>query len=304
MTQRKIFSIVIRVRNAEKDLQRCLNLLQQQHLPEDVELEIVVVDNESTDRSAAVALAHGAKIIFLPVNEFSWGRALNRGIAASSGEIILLLSTDAHPADNNWFVEMVAPLEEPDVVAVYGRQIPRADAPIDEIVRLKKSFPERNIKFDINSLKSPKEIIIASNACAAFRRKIWEYYLFNEMVDGAEEQLWIRQVIGAEYKSVYRSSAVVFHSHKDTLLRNACRLVELWKESSAKRNRAFGLRIFIRSLLSYAKKRLLNIVFPDIPAWKRFEGTVRLPFEMTAMLVVFFALHTGLFKKLRYYAWK
>lgn len=304
MKKNNILSVIIRVRNAEKDLQNCLKLLWQQLLPKEVELEIVVVDNESSDNSAKVAMDLGAKVVFLPVKEFSWGRALNRGIAASSGEIILLLSADAHPVNNSWIIEMAAPLNEPGVAAVYGRQIPRSDAPIDEIVRLRKHFPQINVKFDLHSLEFEKKVVITSNACAAFHRKIWESCHFDEMVNGAEELPWTSQILKTGYKIMYRSSAIVFHSHKDTLLRNAFRLIELWELASFINSQDFNLKGFGKSILSYSKKRFKNVFFPEIAFWKRLEGILRLPFEITAMIVVFLAHQTGLFQKLRYYAWK
>jgi glycosyltransferase involved in cell wall biosynthesis len=285
-------------------LKKCLNLLRQQLLPKGVELEIVVVDNESSDNSALVAREYGAKVVFLPVAEFSWGRALNRGIAASSGEIILLLSADAHPANNSWVIEMAAPLNEPNVAVVYGRQIPRTDAPIDEIVRLRKFFPPKNVKFDTQTIEFEKKVVITSNACAAFPKKIWESYLFDERVNGNEELPWSTQILKTGFKIMYCSNAIVFHSHKDTLLRNAFRLIELWKEACFINSQDFNIKCFGKSILSYSKKRLENVFYPEIPIWKRLEGIVKLPFEITAMIVVFLAHQTGLFQKLRYYAWK
>jgi glycosyltransferase involved in cell wall biosynthesis len=55
--------------------------------------EVIVVDDASTDRTAAVARAAGARVIRLARNRGK-GEALNRGVAAARGEIILLLDAD------------------------------------------------------------------------------------------------------------------------------------------------------------------------------------------------------------------
>ena len=61
--QGRIVSAVIRVRNAGAELDRCLSSLGCQVLPDGVELEMIVVDNDSTDDSRGVAQRHGAVIV-------------------------------------------------------------------------------------------------------------------------------------------------------------------------------------------------------------------------------------------------
>ncbi|MCC7376077.1 MAG: glycosyltransferase [Verrucomicrobiales bacterium] len=57
--------------------------------------EVVVCDNNSTDRTAELARAWGAKVVFEPVNQI--GRARNCGAAAASGDWILFLDADSVP---------------------------------------------------------------------------------------------------------------------------------------------------------------------------------------------------------------
>ena len=45
---------------------------------------ILVFDNNSTDRTAAIARAAGARVVFEPVNQIS--RARNAGAAAATGD--------------------------------------------------------------------------------------------------------------------------------------------------------------------------------------------------------------------------
>lgn len=296
-------SIVIRVRNAEKDLQCCLDILRQQFLPDNTELEIVVVDNESVDGSVQVAKAYGAKVVNLPAIEFSWGRALNRGIVATSGEIVLLLSADAYPSGNNWIKEMLAPFKNSKVAAVYGRQVPRQDAPIDEIVRLRKTFPDYDIKYNQESLRNGLgSTIIASNACAAIRKCLWELHQFDEQSDGAEERPWLHQVLSSGYMCSYCANAVVYHSHNDTLFRNAFRLVELWKEYCIRNNKCFGILFFFKSVLSYIKKRLTNVIFCKSSIVKRTQYLCRLPFEVVAMTFIYMIISSPL-KRYRSNLW-
>ena len=58
--------------------------------------ELIVCDNNSTDRTAAIAREAGARVVFEPVNQI--GRARNTGAAAAGGDWIFFLDADSHPA--------------------------------------------------------------------------------------------------------------------------------------------------------------------------------------------------------------
>ena len=53
----------------------------------------------------------------------------NFAISKSSGELILLLTQDAIPANDNWLATMVETLENNDIAGVFGRHIAHKDHP-------------------------------------------------------------------------------------------------------------------------------------------------------------------------------
>lgn len=62
--------------------------------------EIIVVDDGSTDNTAAIALAAGAKVLRQPYNKGN-GAAVKAGIRAAHGDVILMLDADGqHSADD------------------------------------------------------------------------------------------------------------------------------------------------------------------------------------------------------------
>ena len=58
--------------------------------------ELIVCDNNSTDRTAEIARAAGAQVVFEPHNKIS--RARNRGAAAATGEWIVFVDADSTPS--------------------------------------------------------------------------------------------------------------------------------------------------------------------------------------------------------------
>jgi len=60
------------------------------------ESELIVCDNNSTDRTAELARAHGAKVVFEPVNQIA--RARNSGAAAAAGDWLIFVDADSRPS--------------------------------------------------------------------------------------------------------------------------------------------------------------------------------------------------------------
>lgn len=58
--------------------------------------EIIVCDNNSSDRTADIARSAGAKVVFEPINQI--GRARNCGAAAATGDWLLFIDADSSPS--------------------------------------------------------------------------------------------------------------------------------------------------------------------------------------------------------------
>jgi glycosyltransferase involved in cell wall biosynthesis len=72
------------------------------------ETELIVCDNNSTDRTAELARAAGARVVFEPVNQIA--RARNCGAAAAAGDWLIFVDADSHPSVE-LFEEMAAQIE-------------------------------------------------------------------------------------------------------------------------------------------------------------------------------------------------
>ncbi|MFI5454040.1 MAG: glycosyltransferase family 2 protein [Isosphaerales bacterium] len=89
-------SVIIPAFNEERYLPQTLEHLHraEEHLEAvpDRDVEIIVVDNASSDRTAEIALAAGTRVI--PVPEHNIARVRNAGAGAASGGLLIFLDAD------------------------------------------------------------------------------------------------------------------------------------------------------------------------------------------------------------------
>ena len=92
-------SIVVPAFNEEKLLPaslRAMNESAKTFHERGWETELIVCDNNSTDRTAEVARAEGARVVFEPINQIA--RARNCGAAAATGDWLLFVDADSQPS--------------------------------------------------------------------------------------------------------------------------------------------------------------------------------------------------------------
>jgi glycosyltransferase involved in cell wall biosynthesis len=86
-------SIVVPAYNEERLLASTLESIRAAATGQNYEL--IVCDNNSTDRTADIAREHGATVVFEPVNQIS--RARNAGAAAATGDWLVFVDADSTP---------------------------------------------------------------------------------------------------------------------------------------------------------------------------------------------------------------
>jgi glycosyltransferase involved in cell wall biosynthesis/uncharacterized membrane protein len=118
-------SVVVCARNAQRTLDECLESVCALDYPE---LEVVVVDDGSTDATAAAARRHpGVRLIQIPPSGLS--NARNAGAQAARGEIVAFLDSDAF-VPHEWPYLLALGFDRPTVGGVGGPNLPPADDPL------------------------------------------------------------------------------------------------------------------------------------------------------------------------------
>jgi glycosyltransferase involved in cell wall biosynthesis len=126
-------SFVIPVLNEEKRLPVVLDSLQNQKVDD---MEIIVVDGGSSDRSVEIAERYGCKVV--EVKERGIGLARSVGVKHARGEFVFSCSADAvYPS--HWASTLLTHLDDNDVV--YGPVISHPDEGVLEYYVSHISFP-------------------------------------------------------------------------------------------------------------------------------------------------------------------
>lgn len=113
-----VVSVVIPVKDREEELGRCLDSLARLRYPGE-KLQVIVVDDGSSDRSAAVAREAGALVVPSGGKGRGPAAARNRGAAAAWGEILAFIDSDC-TASEGWLEELIPAFSDPATVAVGG----------------------------------------------------------------------------------------------------------------------------------------------------------------------------------------
>lgn len=198
--ERPLVSIILRSFNEERWIGSCLDAIMSQTYKN---FEIILVDNNSKDLTVSKAKQY--PVILLNIEKFMPGMALNMGIRASKGELVVCLSAHCIPTNELWLENLVRNFSDPKVAAVYGRQEPMSFTPDSDKRDLLTVFGlDRKVQWKDSFFH---------NANSMLRRKYWEEIPFDEHITNIEDRLWAREILKKGLCIVYEPDASVYHHH-------------------------------------------------------------------------------------------
>ncbi len=234
-------SVIVCTHDRADLLRHCLGSLEGLDYPN---FEIVVVDNApSTDATRRIVEGRRAKYIVEPMPGL--GRARNRGIRESSGEIVAFTDDDCR-VDEHWLAALVSEFSGDETACVTGAVKPyelrtETQRLLDRSSRLSQQSAGRQVIsranpdwfFSIHSLKA------GSGANMAFRRSFLEQHEdFDEAfgrgtLAGGEETHIFFSVLKHDFKLVHTPEAVVYHCWPPEMTYLARRLLEAMTDQTA-----------------------------------------------------------------------
>jgi rhamnosyltransferase len=230
-------SVVIPTWNGGARYLELLRVLETQDIAGGFQL--VVIDSGSKDGTREASVKAGALLVDQDQSTFNHGAARNRGIEASSGAVIVLLTQDAVPIGSSFLSNMLKPYKNASVDGVYARQFPQDDC--DPILKERlrgwsasRTAPELQhfVQADADaSLQLFNDIppherytrCAFDNVASSVRRSTWQQKPFPERNFG-EDMAWARRVLLDGGTVAFEPTAEVEHSHRISMKREFFRL--------------------------------------------------------------------------------
>jgi|SRR5215471_8255039 len=255
-------SILIPTKNGAKDIAACLEAIYSQRYAG--HFEVLVVDSGSTDATLEIVRRYPARIEQIPPEAFHHARTRNAVASLAGGQFLVFLSQDAIPASDTWLVSLLKNFQDPQVGAVYGRQLPKPASGWERRSAFSALYGDaRLVKMPMDGIGLGYKYYHFSNANSAIRKKVWEVTRFPEDLKVFEDVGIAKRILDAGWRIVYEPDAVALHSHDfpfDTLFRRyfdigvVYQRLGIWNDNS----RAFlwrdGLKAFRVKLSSLFEK--------------------------------------------------
>src|SRR6266446_2916282 len=122
-------SVIVAAYNAQATLSECLESLLQLDYPHS-HLEVLCVDNASTDATARILARYDGRVRTLREPRRGPAAARNTGVRHASGEVVAFTDADC-VVERVWLRHLVSPLRDPRVGVVGGRIRSRGRNPIE-----------------------------------------------------------------------------------------------------------------------------------------------------------------------------
>lgn len=202
-------SVIYRSFNEEKWLGESLAACATQSVESGRRVELILVDSGSTDGTLAIAEKYGCRVVHIKKADFTFGRSLNYGCEAATGDVLVFISAHCLPAHDRWLENLIRPLIEDRADYVYGRQLGH------QVTR----FSEQQVfdQYYADHDKIPQSELFVNNANSAMLRETWVRRRFDETATGLEDMVFAKALVREGGRLAYVSNAEAFHIHEESL---------------------------------------------------------------------------------------
>jgi rhamnosyltransferase len=198
--------VVMRSHNDMPLISETLARLNEQ----DRDFELLCLDNESHDGTVEELRNYTKRIVNIPKGKYIPGRVLNMGMELTQGDQVVFLNSDCTPQGSSWLRNLLAAFgREPNVAAVFGRQIPRPNCHPIFAKDTEDTYGDGSRQIYWRHC--------FSMASSAISRSVWQSLRFNEDLGYSEDIDWTWRARQAGYAIRYVPDSVVTHSHNYTL---------------------------------------------------------------------------------------
>ena len=202
-------TVVVPAYNVEKTIENCIRSLLEQNYPAS-KVEILVVDNRSTDQTKKKMQSFGALITLIEEKKPGASCARNAGIKHATHDVIAFIDADC-TADPWWLHHIVQPLTRQGVALVAGSIMPSNPGhPIQKFGAAIHNSANALAGFDVS---------YAAGANIATSKSLAQEIMFNEDMPKGQDVDFCWNIIKKGHLLYHRHvpDAVVYHRHEETL---------------------------------------------------------------------------------------
>jgi len=288
LNNRKTLGIVIVTLNAEDEIGNILKVIDF------YKYKVLIVDSSSDDNTVEICNKYDCQIKIIDRSDFNHGATREQGRQEIGTDVVIFLTQDAIPANENTFDFLVEPIEKGKATVSYAKQISLNGAGFFE------SFPrEYNYgdNFQIRSLNDVKEYgvytFFCSDSCSAYNSKDLDQIGGIKPTLTNEDYINCAELLINGNNVAYVPKSKVFHSHKYTLIQEFNRMFDTGYVRAE--------RPSIQKAVGNASKRGAGYFFALIKKLA-FENPILIPYAIIQTTVKYIGFIIG-FNALRFPKW-
>jgi glycosyltransferase involved in cell wall biosynthesis len=201
-------SVVIRAKDKADTIREAIASVQCQTIP----VQLLVVDSGSRDATPTIAREMGARVIPIPSESFTYGGAINTGIAVATAEFVLILSAHCVLPGPGWLETALRHFTDSRVAGVSGASKHRVKQ-------------HRGLSAEQRLIVGATDDVVVqdrpfygfygfSNSASVVRRNVCRQFPFDEELIFAEDKEWANRVTRAGHRIVFDSELGTFGAHR------------------------------------------------------------------------------------------
>lgn len=299
-------SIIIPTYNGGELLEKCLKSIEAQDC---FFAQKIIIDSSSKDNTLELAGRYGFETYVIDQKDFDHGGTRNEALGKVTSDIVVYMTQDAILETSKAVSHLIEAFRDPEVDAVYGRQLPHLDANyLAKYARI-NSYKDLdyttslNDEFPIGFRKA-----FMSNSFAAYRVvSLRELGGFPSKLILGEDSFVAAKTLLKGRKVSYKASAVARHSHNYTISQEFKRYFDIgvfhksqsWMLDSLGRVEGEGIKFALGQIKYLWKMKVYTLIpLSLLMSFAKFSGYKlgKNYNKLSTRLNIKLSMHKGYFK--------
>ncbi|WP_373077096.1 glycosyltransferase family 2 protein [Fusobacterium varium] len=266
-------SIIVPIYNGEKYLKKLVEKLKEQK--GNFSIELIALISHSKDKSLEISKELFDKV--LEVKKFNHAKTRHRGALIAEGDILVFITQDILPYDNNWLRELVNPLNE-NIFASFSKQIAYEEHSETEKIIRRFNYPDENriCNKQNENINGRKNIFYSDASSAILKEEFLKLGGYDFFTPTNEDVYLASKIIKSGKSFIYIAESKIWHSHQLSLKDSYKRYGDIGKFE-----KLFEKEIDFSKTENEGKKLLMYLIKELIKRKKIFE-LIYLPFDIGA----------------------